>query len=119
MYLAPSRSAEGSSNPGKARRAEVVQREAERCERIVQNLLSFARRQEPIEPDLIAAEQFLLDAGDDAPAAGSSEDSPFPPGAATPARVRCTGSSIGSSLSGKVPQCIATITGTTTTGRRS
>jgi nitric oxide reductase NorD protein len=41
---------------------------------VLTSLLAFARRQQPIEPDIIAAEQFLLDTGDDASAAGRADD---------------------------------------------
>jgi hypothetical protein len=45
---------------------------------ILATLLSFVDHQEAAEPNLIAAEQFLLDAGDDAPAGGAADHGPVP-----------------------------------------
>ena len=46
-------------------------RDAAAVAELLASLLAFARQQEMVEPDLIAAEQFLLDTGDDASAAGA------------------------------------------------
>ncbi len=43
---------------------------------LLATLLSFVDHQDAAEPNIIAAEQFLLDAGDEAPPGGAGEDDP-------------------------------------------